>query len=280
MARDTRLEIEGSVYHIISRGQRKNPIFFSKYDMDKYCEIANYALTQYDVEVIAYCLMRNHVHLLIRRKTLDISGFMHRINTIYAMYFNEKYSLCGHVFQGRYKSFIILGEFYYNSVIAYIHDNPIRTHIVKYPYEYAYSSAHIYKMKRKKSTKIKITRFIDENKINKEIESYYNKEEYYVGTEDDYLTINKRNYSRYKQRNPNRRRTKSKNIQISINTLCKQLNINDSILYNKKWNRGIIDKRNILIFSLYNLGFKQSEIAFTLKLSRKTVNSIIKRLQK
>jgi len=107
MSRKARFDKEGYYFHLICRGQRKNPLFFSKRDMQKYIKILNQIQQEYDLEVFAFCLMRNHVHFLVRRNSQGLHKFMQRLNTKYALYFNKKYNVVGYVFQGRYKSVIL-----------------------------------------------------------------------------------------------------------------------------------------------------------------------------
>ena len=279
MSRGVRLEKKGMLYHIICRGQRKEPLFFSIDDMNKYCQIVDYCLTQYDVEILAYCLMRNHIHLLVKRGTLPIADFMHRISTIYALYFNRKYSLAGHVFQGRYKAFPVLKEKYYFSVINYIHDNPERAGLVNKQDEYAYSSAHLYHHVRHKSEKISITHYSGKKRIYKNIEDKYNFQDGYIGTEREYREMDKRYSKSNRKHFPDRRIKMEVPIDKIFKDLCKsRYVIPDDIM--KKWNRNILKKRNSIIYDLYMLGFSQTAIGDFFQLSRKTINKILKRLQK
>ena len=130
MPRIARIDLEGYWYHVISRGQRKNPLFFSPADMDKYLELLNDLLNRFDHDLGAYCLMRNHPHLMIKRNKIPLSRLIHNLNTQYALYFNDKYNLVGHVFQSRPKCLIILDENYLYNDLFYIHRNPEKAGIV------------------------------------------------------------------------------------------------------------------------------------------------------
>lgn len=279
MSRRVRLEKKGMLYHVICRGQRKEPLFFSKSDMNKYCQIVNFCLTQYDVQILSYCIMRNHVHLLIKRGTLPLADFMHRLNTIYAIYFNNKYALAGHVFQGRYKAFPVLREKYYYSVINYIHDNPKRAGIVEEQSQYAYSSAHIYEGKLLSSPKIKITKYNGEKRLIRNIENRYNYNDYYIGTEKEYKELSKRYRKIETCHYPDRRSEAKIPIGKMLEGICrkKHLNLDD---ITKKWNRSILTARNEVIYILYMSGYSQTAIGNLFHLSRKTISKIIKRLHK
>ncbi|MCD6579074.1 transposase, partial [bacterium] len=122
MPRRARIDLKNYWYHVISRGQRKNPLFFSEEDMLQYIKILIELLNKFDIILGAFCLMRNHVHLLLFRRNDSLYQFMHLLNTRYALYFNKKYKLVGHVFQGRYVSKIVLDARYLNYLVYYINN--------------------------------------------------------------------------------------------------------------------------------------------------------------
>ena len=141
MARKLRNYIESSFFHIMVQGLNKEYIFNVDIDKKEYLKIMKNVEMQYDVEIISYCIMDNHVHLLVRiKKTDDLSKFMHKINTLYALYYNKKYNRVGYVYRDRYKSQVIYSEKQLYICINYIHNNPIKAGICTYPYQYKYSS--------------------------------------------------------------------------------------------------------------------------------------------
>src|SRR4051794_25898000 len=103
MARKPRLEIEGGLYHIITRGVDRQDIFHSPGDYEKFFTLLSGQKGRLPFYLYAYCLMTNHVHLLIERRTDDVGRIMHRILTGYSQYYNRRYRRSGHVLQGRYK---------------------------------------------------------------------------------------------------------------------------------------------------------------------------------
>lgn len=138
-----RVWIEGASYHITNRGNRKEIIFREEYDFYVYIAILKNTLKfyeEYNYKVVAYCLMTNHVHLLIKTEKQDPSTFMRRLNSMYAKYFNDKYEYEGHLFQGRYYSNIITSIIEMLEVSRYIHLNPVKAKIVRMPEEYKWSS--------------------------------------------------------------------------------------------------------------------------------------------
>lgn len=136
----------GATYHITARGNRKEDIFKSRDDRKVYMSIVQDSLEFYsnNYELICYCLMTNHIHILIKTLNLQPSFFMGRTNSLYAKYFNSKYNYVGHLFQGRYHSEIITNVTQLLVTSQYIHLNPVRAKIVSKPEEYEWSSYKMY----------------------------------------------------------------------------------------------------------------------------------------
>lgn len=113
-------------YHVYNRGHNKQTIFYDAKDYQRYLKRLQEYLVKHAVTVLAYCLMPNHLHLLLRQDDDDpIDRFIHRLHTAYTMYFNKKYEKVGAVFQGRFKAKIIDTDEYLLHVSRYIHINPI-----------------------------------------------------------------------------------------------------------------------------------------------------------
>lgn len=118
------------IYHIIERGNEKKDIFNDAADRIKFLEILGRNKEKYGYKVYAYCLMSNHIHLLISSNGSDISQVMKSINVSYVIYFNRKYNRCGHLFQDRFKSEYIDSDEYLLESSRYIHLNPVRAGVV------------------------------------------------------------------------------------------------------------------------------------------------------
>lgn len=124
MSRKRRLFGKSEIYHVILRGNNKQSIFYSNNDryffvnrMKKYSELLN-------IDIYSYCLMDNHVHILLGKANAVLSNFIQRLATSYAMFFNRKYERSGHLFQGRFKSEIVDNDEYFKTVTRYILRNP------------------------------------------------------------------------------------------------------------------------------------------------------------
>lgn len=138
-----RLWFEGATYHVIVRGNRKASLFYSRLDNMTYLEMLKETLDYYkeaNYSIICYCLMTNHIHLLIKTDKEPLSKFMCKLNSCYSKYFNSKYNLVGHVFQGPYSAKIIIDEAQLLENSRYIHLNPVRANMVKKPEDYEWSS--------------------------------------------------------------------------------------------------------------------------------------------
>ena len=131
----------GFPYHITSRGNQRNSIFIESRDY-LYCKkLLHKYSAWFEVPLISYCLMPNHYHLLVQYIQQDsISRMMHMVNTAYAMHIKKKYDWSGHVFQSRYHSVQVSDIAYFNTVLMYIKNNPIKAEYCKkyndYPWLY------------------------------------------------------------------------------------------------------------------------------------------------
>jgi len=141
MPRTSRPLMHNASYHVITRGIRRDNIFLSDNDFEKYLFYLWKYKTRFKANIYAYCLMSNHVHLLIDPKTpMDMRRIMHGLNLSYSQYFNVKYRQCGYLWQNRYKSLIVQNDEYLLNVISYIEYNPLRAKICTRAEDYPWSS--------------------------------------------------------------------------------------------------------------------------------------------
>lgn len=130
MSRNLRIESPTGYYHVMQRGVGKQILFEDENDYKRYINKLRECKSELDFELAAYCLMNNHVHLLIHSTSIQtISKLMARIGTSYAAYYNTKYDHFGSVFQGRYLSEPISDEKYLRDCTRYIHNNPVKAGI-------------------------------------------------------------------------------------------------------------------------------------------------------
>lgn len=144
MARKARAEIEGGLYHVITRGNNRRQIFNAPADYEKFLSLLAMQKGKLPFFLYAYCLMTNHVHLLIERQADTIGRIMHRVLTGYSQYYNRRYRRVGHLLQGRHKSILCQSERYLAELVRYIHLNPVRARMVRRPEQYQYSGHRSY----------------------------------------------------------------------------------------------------------------------------------------
>lgn len=144
MARPVRIEYPGAVYHVICRGNNRQTIFKDDHDRTTYLEKLSAYCEQKEVELLCYCLLSNHVHLLLETPQANLSKLMQPFQTSYTLYFNRRHRHTGHVFEQRYKAFLVDRDNYLLQVSRYIHLNPVGAGIVERPQDYRWSSYKAY----------------------------------------------------------------------------------------------------------------------------------------
>ncbi len=144
MARKPRIHCPGAFYHVILRGNGGRDIFRSEADRSRFYLLIQEGLERYGHRVHAFCLMTNHVHLLIEVGTVPLSRIMQNLSFRYTRYVNATEKSMGHLFQGRYKGLIIDKDSYLLELTRYIHCNPVRAGLVANPAKYRWSSHQAY----------------------------------------------------------------------------------------------------------------------------------------
>ena len=144
MARRPRLFAPGLLYHVIVRGNQQRKTFLSDADYQAYLERLGRYRRKFGHTLHAYCLMPNHVHLLIESAQQPLAKFMQGLQQSYSQYFNLRHHKTGHVFQGRYKAIVCQKDQYLLQLIRYIHLNPVRAGMVKEPEQFIYSGHRAY----------------------------------------------------------------------------------------------------------------------------------------
>lgn len=126
MSRKARIESTTGMYHVMSRGLNKMPVFKEKREKTRMLNLIRENLSKYNVEIYAYCIMPNHFHLLIKADLKELASFMAKILAAFANYYNFKHHRIGYVFQDRYKSQCVEDEEYFWNCLRYIHRNPAK----------------------------------------------------------------------------------------------------------------------------------------------------------
>jgi REP element-mobilizing transposase RayT len=126
MARALRIEFEDALYHICARGNARAEIFRSDADRSRFLQLLEQSTERFHGTVYCFVLMGNHFHLVVQTPQPNLSRWMHWLIVSYSVYFNRRHHRSGHLFQGRYKSFLVENGEYLLSLSRYIHLNPVR----------------------------------------------------------------------------------------------------------------------------------------------------------
>lgn len=280
MARQWRIEYPGALYHILSRGNERRPIFNDTEDKNIFLDVLDEMTRRYNVELYAYVLMDNHYHLLLKTNTDNLSKSMQWFGATYTRRFNVKYKRTGHLFQGRYKSFIIESDIYLLRLSCYIHRNPLRARIVNRLADYKWSSYICYAYKKKDERWLKtdfiLNQFTEKDKkmaYRKMVQNYSNEEEkiwenlqygLVFGSQDFFSTI-KRKYLPTKcdteipqQMQILKANTKPQEIIKKAETIlkCKV----EKMLESSRLTGELKDKRDLMIYQLWCTGLFRNQV--------------------
>ena len=131
MARPLRLEYEGALYHVTSRGNARESIFLDEGDRSRFLEILADVVDRYGWICHAYCLMTNHYHLLIETPSAGLSRGMQLLNGVYTQWVNRRHDRVGHLLQGRFKAILVEKESHLLELARYVVLNPVRAKMVR-----------------------------------------------------------------------------------------------------------------------------------------------------
>jgi putative transposase len=140
MPRQARRKSESGIYHVMLRGINQQLIFEDAEDNQKFLEILKECKAVSECKIFAYCLMGNHIHLLMKVEKEGLEQIFKRIGGRYVYWYNGKYRRAGHLFQDRFKSEPVENDEYFLTVMRYIHQNPIKANMVKAVADYSLSS--------------------------------------------------------------------------------------------------------------------------------------------
>jgi putative transposase len=148
MVRPIRILFEGATYHVLSKGNLDDFIFSEAKDKGYFLKLLGEGAGKYCADILSYCLMGNHYHLLVRTRKANLPIFMHFLLSSYASY-QAREGRKGHIFAGRYRAILVNTEEYLLSVSKYIHLNPVKAALVDSPGEYRWSGYRFYSQGRK-----------------------------------------------------------------------------------------------------------------------------------
>ena len=142
MSRPLRIELAGGLYHVTSRGDRRENIYENDEDRKEWLAVLEKVCDRFNWRCHAYCLMDNHYHFVVETAEGNLSKGMRQLNGVYTQYLNRKYNRAGHVFQGRYKAILVEKESYLLELSRYVVLNPVRARMVSQVEDWPWSSYH------------------------------------------------------------------------------------------------------------------------------------------
>lgn len=140
MARPLRIEFPGALYHVTSRGDRREPIFEDDEDRLKFMDVLAEVVKRFNWVCHVFCLMTNHYHLVVETPEGNLSKGMRQLNGMFTQASNRRHKRVGHIFQGRFKGILVDKDSYLLELARYVVLNPVRAGMVKHPKEYPWSS--------------------------------------------------------------------------------------------------------------------------------------------
>jgi putative transposase len=185
MSRQWRIEYEGALHHVLSRGNGRQEIFFDDADRTQFIGLMGETSERFDLDFYAYVLMGNHYHFLLKTKRANLSKSMQWFGATYTRRFNNRHKRGGHLFQGRFKNFLVENDNYLFRLSCYIHRNPLRAEIVTRLADYKWSSYASYAYGKRKhgwlNTDPILSQFGGSSKVKRE--KYRSKVQNYSGEE-------------------------------------------------------------------------------------------------
>ncbi len=142
MSRPLRIEFLGAIYHVTSRGDRRERIFEDDADRRALLAVIEQGMDRFDAQVLSYCLMGNHYHFVLHTRSANFSRLMRHVKGVYTQNFNRRHGLVGHLFQGRFKAILFERGVVLLQVCRYVVLNPLRTKMVAAPGDWPWSSSH------------------------------------------------------------------------------------------------------------------------------------------
>jgi len=140
MGRPTRIQFPGACYHVLLKGNNREPLFESDADRETFLTLLEGLKARYQLKVYAYTLLPSTVHLVVETLQPNLSKAMQAFNTRYTKYFNRTHGRVGHVLGGRYRAYLVDKENYLVELSRYVHLLPLRDALAQRPWRYGWSS--------------------------------------------------------------------------------------------------------------------------------------------
>ena len=271
MSRKLRMHFSDAMYHVMLRGNYRQSIFNDDTDRMQFYTLIEKAIHKFNCKVHLFCLMTNHVHLVVEVKCVPLWKIIQSISSGYASFINKRNNRSGHLFQGRYLAKIIQDEKYLLELCYYIHYNPIKAYMISdidhYPWSSHQSYAGIERIPWLTTNYINsIFKKYDANyfKFIKKKEKYLEKIKFCEFDSDGNLII--KDSVNEKMRTTKFRDFSSLSIFEIAQTVCSYMKINIDDITSEKQNHDIVFSRSIITyFAHYHANYYLKEIAYFFK---------------
>jgi len=292
MARPVRMDFPETFYHALSRGNEKREIFREEKDYRHFVDLLGQMAKRFEIEIHAYVLMKNHYHLLLRTKKSNLSRALQWLGVSYSVWFNRRYQRTGHLFQGRFKSFLIENEKYFTAMCLYLHGNPYRAGIVKDLLDFEWSSFRSYQNRREQPSWL-VTDLVlgiygaNRRRFARDQQAFLEGEQkiladlrqgLYLGSEDYAEECLRRAKEEKHQEKPQVRMLMGeKDIQTLANKVLEQLGEkNHQLIFQVR--KKNCPNRDIAIYILYQLGaYRNADIGRVFGVGYTTITGAVKR---
>jgi REP element-mobilizing transposase RayT len=285
MARRPRVFAPGLLYHIIVRGNQRQQTFRSDDDYKAYLDRLEKYRAKFRIKVYAYCLMPNHVHLLLESGSTPLAKFMQGLQQSYTQYFNRRHRKVGHLFQGRYKAIVCDKDKYLLALVRYIHLNPVRAGLTKRPDRYPHSGHRSYLINGPKKLieagpilnllggKRAYERFVLEGLSENHNEEYYTVEDQCFLGQAGFGEEISRQVGEEKEMRAN------KPIETVFREIARRLGITAEVLRGRDRRWEISTKRTDAVGLLvWDYGYRVSEVAKYLQRDQANISTMLSRL--
>lgn len=286
MARKPRLFAPGILYHVIVRGNQRQKTFIRERDYQIYLEKLAQYRNRYGVRIYAYCLMPNHVHLLLECASIPLSKFMQGLQQSYTQYYNRRYHKVGHLFEGRYKAILCQKDAYLLELVRYIHLNAVRSKLAGSAEKYPYSGEHAYRSGKPSlivdpGPVLKIIggvtgyrKFVQEGLSEGHKEEYYEVEDQRFLGEGEFGEGLRREFEQ--EERPKRRRS----LTLVIGEMAKALRVRPEVLRVQGRARGASRQRTMMSYVLVRRGgYGVKEVAEYFGRDSTTISSLLSRYE-
>ncbi len=302
MSRSWRIEFEGAYYHVLSRGNEQREIFKDDEDRELFLELVGEMADRFEIEIYAYVLMTNHYHIILKTNKANLSESMQWFGLTYSRRYNIRHKRSGHLFQGRFKSFLIENDAYLTQLSCYIHRNPLRAGITNRLSDYQWSSYLTYAYGKKPKNWLKIKLILSQFKGNRKekykayrqkVQKYSSEEKrvwedfrhgLFYGTQE-FIDEMREKYlpeKPHKEKPQQRDVRRSKDIIGQLETVAKEIGADlEKYRSSRRLSGEDKTKRDLLINILWEMGiYKNNEIGSFFNVSYSSVSKSVSIIRK